>query len=181
MRICAHVQKEKNIPSGQDAHHSLGQNAHVRAWAFYPTVLSVGILPRTCDYCGDGNLKINGYQWHKNADNLVTNNNLIFGQYMWYNSGNMRAIFFKYGVKNRGVRRPRAYYPALYMLLPYVTTNCSVHFKFDIFTYNGHNRDVDFSMNLTEKRISYQNCGFIFINLRLLDPCEVGYLLLIWH
>ena len=37
----------------------------------------------------------------------------------------------------------------------------------DIFTYNGHNRNVNFSMNLTEKRDSYQNCRFIFINLRL--------------
>ena len=54
------------------------------------------------------------------------------------------------------------------MLLPYVTTNCSVHFKFDISTYNGHNRNVNFSMYLTEKRLSYQNCRFIFINLRLL-------------
>ena len=54
------------------------------------------------------------------------------------------------------------------MPFPYVTTNCSVHFKFDIFTYNGHKRSVDFSMNLTKKRISYQNCRFIFINLRLL-------------
>ena len=31
-------------------------------WAFYPTVLLVGILPQTCDYCGDGYLKINEYQ-----------------------------------------------------------------------------------------------------------------------
>ena len=53
------------------------------------------------------------------------------------------------------------------MLLPYVTTNCNVHFKSYIFTYNGHDRNVDFSMNLTEKRISYQNCRSIFINLRL--------------
>ena len=54
------------------------------------------------------------------------------------------------------------------MLLPYVTTNCSVHFKLDIFTYNGHNRNVNSSMYLTEKRLSYQNCRFIFINLRFL-------------
>ena len=54
------------------------------------------------------------------------------------------------------------------MLLPYVTTNCSVHFKFDIFSYNGHNRNINFSMYLTAKRLSYQNCRFIFINLRLL-------------
>ena len=54
------------------------------------------------------------------------------------------------------------------MLWPYVTTNCSVHFKFDIFTYDGHNRNVNFPMYLTEKRFSYQNCRFIFINLRLL-------------
>ena len=54
------------------------------------------------------------------------------------------------------------------MLLPYVTTNCSVNFKFDIFTSNGHNRNVKLSMNLAEKRLSYQNCRFIFINLRLL-------------
>ena len=29
--MCVHVQKEKDIPSGQDdAHHCLGQNAHAR-------------------------------------------------------------------------------------------------------------------------------------------------------
>ena len=62
------------------------------------------------------------------------------------------------------------------MLLPYVTTNCSVHFKFDIFTCNGHTRNVNFSINLTEKRLSYSGVRWhnsqnswpvIFINLRL--------------
>ena len=62
----------------------------------------------------------------------------------------------------------RIEYKPGFMLLPYVTTNCRVHFKFDIFTYYGQNKNVNFSMNLTEKRLSYQNCRFIFINLRLL-------------
>ena len=84
------------------------------SWAFCPTVLSVGILPQTCDYCGNGYLKISEYQWHRNADNPVTNDNRILDQYMWYNSGNLRANVLKYGVKNRGVRRPRANCPALY-------------------------------------------------------------------
>ena len=39
-----------------------------------------------------------------------------------------------------------------------VRHKCSVHFKFGIFTYNGHNRSVNFSMNSTEKMLSYQNC-----------------------
>ena len=53
------------------------------------------------------------------------------------------------------------------VILPCVTTNCSVHFKFGIFTYNGLNRTVNLSMNSTEKMLSYQNCRFVFINLRL--------------
>ena len=65
------------------------------------------------------------------------------------------------------------------VILPCVTTNCSVHFKFGIFTYNGHNRNVNFSMNSTEKMLSYQNCRFIFINLQL----PVVYLTFprLWH
>ena len=114
MRICVHVQQEKNT-LGAKRPPLLGAKRPC-SWAFYPTVLSVGIVPQTCDYCGDGYLKINEYQWHRNADNLVTNNNRILGQYMWYNSGNLRAMFLKYGVKNRGVRRPRAHCPALYCL-----------------------------------------------------------------
>ena len=35
-RIYAFVKKEKNIPSGQNVHHCLGQNAHARE-RFTPT------------------------------------------------------------------------------------------------------------------------------------------------
>ena len=68
-----------------------------------------------------------------------------------------------YGVKYHGVRRPRAYYPAL-ILLPYLTTNCSVYFEIDAFTHYEHDGYVEFSANLTQKRLSYQNGGLIFIN-----------------
>ena len=71
----------------------------------------------------------------------------------------------KYGVKYLGVRRPRAYCPAL-ILLPYLITNCSVQFRIDIFTHNDHDRYVHFSTNSTQKRISYQNGRLIFVNLR---------------
>ena len=35
--MCVHVQKEKHIPSGKNAHHYLGQNAHVHG-RFTPQV-----------------------------------------------------------------------------------------------------------------------------------------------
>ena len=107
MRICVHVQKEKIYPRGKTP---------TTAWGKTPML--VGVLPHSfvswylaTNY---GYLKINEYQWHRNADNLVTNNNRILGQYMWYNSGSLWANVLKYGVKNRGVRRPRANCPALY-------------------------------------------------------------------
>ena len=62
--------------------------------AFYPTVLSVGILPKTSDYYDNGYLKINTYEWHENASKLVININQILDQYTWYNSGNLRAMFW---------------------------------------------------------------------------------------
>ena len=73
-------------------------------------------------------------------------------------------MVLKYGVKYRGVRR-RAYYPAL-ILLPYLTTNCSVHFEIDTFTHNDHDGYVQFSTNLIQKTRSYQYGISIFINLR---------------
>ena len=72
----------------------------------------------------------------------------------------------KYSVKYRGVRRPRAYCPAL-IPLPYLTTNCSVHFGVNTFTHNDHDGNVHFATNLTQKRLTYQNGRLIFINLRL--------------
>ena len=74
----------------------------------------IGILPpwQTCDFCGNGYLKINIYAWHGNASNLFTNINRIFVQYTWYNSGNLRAMLWNMAL-NRGVRRSWAYRPAL--------------------------------------------------------------------
>ena len=71
----------------------------------------------------------------------------------------------KYGVRYRGVRRTRAYCPAL-ILMSYLTPNCSLHFDMDTFTYNEHNGFVQFSTNLTQKRLSYQNSSLISINRR---------------
>ena len=56
----------------------------------------------------------------------------------------------------RRVRRPRAYCPAL-ILLSYLTTNCSLHFEIDTFTHNDHDGYIQFSTNLNQKRLSYQN------------------------
>ena len=60
------------------------------AWAFNPTVFSVGILSQTFDYCGNGYFKFNIYERHGNAANHLTNINRILGQYTWYNSGNIK-------------------------------------------------------------------------------------------
>ena len=74
---------------------------------------------------------------------------------------------FKYGVKYRVVRRPLTYYycPAL-ILLPYLTTICSVHFEIDTFAHNNHGGFVQFSTNLTQKRLWYRSRRLIFINIR---------------
>ena len=74
---------------------------------------------------------------------------------------------FKYGVKYRVVRRPLTYYycPAL-ILLPYLTTICSVHFEIDTFAHNDHGGYVQFSTNLTQKRLCYRSRRLIFINIR---------------
>ena len=74
---------------------------------------------------------------------------------------------FKYGVKYRVVRRPLTYYycPAL-ILLPYLTTICSVHLDIDTFAHNDHGGYVQFSTNLTQKRLWYRSRRLIFINIR---------------
>ena len=71
----------------------------------------------------------------------------------------------KHGVKNRGVRRATGALSHV-ILLSYLTTNCGVHFGIDTFTHNDHDGYVQFSMNLTQKRLWYQNGSLIFINLR---------------
>ena len=45
------------------------------------------------------------------------------------------------------------------ILLPYLTTNCSVHFEIDTFTHNDHDGYVQFSTNLTQKRLLYPKGG----------------------
>ena len=52
------------------------------------------------------------------------------------------------------------------ILLQYPTTNCSVHFEVGTFALNDHDGYVQFSTNLTLKRLSYQNCRSMCINLR---------------
>ena len=80
---------------------------------------------------------------------------------------NMWAMLWNTGVKYRVVRRPLTYYycPAL-ILLPYLTTICSVHLEIDTFAHNDHDGYVQFSTNLTQKRFWYRSRRLIFINIR---------------
>ena len=70
---------------------------------------------------------------------------------------------FKYSVKYRVARRPLTYYycPAL-ILLPHLTTICSVHFEIDTFAHNDHGGYVQFSTNLTQERLWYRCRMLIF-------------------
>ena len=54
---------------------------------------------------------------------------------------------------------------ARFILLPYLTTNCSVYFEIDIFTHNDHGGCVQFSTDLTQKKLPYQISRLIFINI----------------
>ena len=67
------------------------------------------------------------------------------------------------GVKYRGVRGPRAYFPALFYCH---TTNCGVHFEIDTFIHNDRDGYVQCFTNLTQNRLSYPNGRIFLINLR---------------
>ena len=68
----------------------------------------------------------------------------------------------KYGVKYHGVRRTRAYFPALF----YCHTSQQTAVYTLKLTHNDHDGYVQFFTNLTQKRLSYQNGRSICINLR---------------
>ena len=84
---------------------------------------------------------------------------------------------FKYGVKYRVVRRPLTYYccPAL-ILLPYLTTICSVRLDIDTFAHDDHGGYVQFSTNMTQIRLWYRSRRLIFINIRPLVVLPPHYL-----
>ena len=163
-RICEHVQKEKNAP-GAKRPPLLGEKRPC-VWAFCPIVLSVGISPQTCDYCDNGYLKFNIYEWHGNTANHLSNINRILGKYAWYNSRNLRAMFWV--TAYRGVRRPLVWCiaPRYSLARPHNVQQCKLHFEIYTFTHNDHVGYVQFSANLTQKRHSCQNYRVFFINLR---------------
>ena len=97
-------------------------------------------------------LKFDIYKLHWNAAHILTNINRILGQYTWYDTRNLRVMFSN-TVRYSGVRRVLS----RVMLLPYLTTNCIVHFEIDTFTHDGDDGYVQFSTNLAQKRLSYQN------------------------
>ena len=75
------VQKAKIYPRGKTPTTAWGKTS--MCMGVLPHSFSPCILPHTCDYCGDGYLQINRYEWHGNADNLVTNIKHIFKRFRW--------------------------------------------------------------------------------------------------
>ena len=161
VRICVHFQKEK-YTLGAKRQPLLGAKRPC-AWAFYPKVLSVWILPQACDYCGND---IQNSTYMSDMDMR-----LIFLQILIESLASIHDIIPRicgqcFEIRRYcGVRRPRGYCPAL-ILLPYLTTCRNAHFEIDTFTHNHHDGYVQFSTNLIQKRLSYQNDRLFFINLR---------------
>ena len=138
-----------------------------------PTVLSVGILPQTCDYCGTKYFK----SIYRSAMEIrvifAMNFDWVFGQYTWYDSVNLLGIF---GVKGRGVRRTLTSCPTFYHFdIPQSRLQCT--HQIDTFSHKSPNVHIHSSTNLTVKNFRIKTAVSIFIKILLpvvFSACSLG-------
>ena len=90
-----------------------------------PRFSRIWILVITYDYCGNGYLKFNIYEWHGNAANLFTYFNRILGQYTWYNFRNLRAMFWNMALSIMGWDAHGRITPRYSIAIPHNKLQCT--------------------------------------------------------